>query len=123
MNTARVKDVEEAVQLAERWKQSGDHDCFRGQTRNWPVRSSFVRLEDEAAKETALGKMGGFESWVDGEPLMDTLKHGNGDWPPSPSDYVKTVNLQKGSHVLAIRFLSGTGSSVLAVAGPDDLRE
>jgi hypothetical protein len=33
------------------------------------------------------------------------------------------VRLGKGPHVLAIRFLSGSGSSVLAVAGPDDLHE
>ena len=45
------------------------------------------------------------------------------DWPPSPSDCVRTVNLQKRSRVLAARFLGGTGSSVLVVAGPDDLRE
>ena len=63
-----------------------------------------------------------FESWVDGEPLMDTLEHGNVDWPPAPDDYVKTVHLGPGPHVLAIRFLSGSGSSVLAVAGPDGLR-
>ena len=63
-----------------------------------------------------------FEAWLDGEPLMDTLDFGNDFWPPSPSDYLKNVPVARGSHVLAIRFLSGTGSSILAVAGPDDLR-
>ena len=85
----------------------------------------FIPFDLDADQEVTLG-LGAdwwFESWVDGEPLMDTLEYGNGDWPPSPNDYVKIVRLGKGPHVLAIRFLSGSGSSVLAVAGPDDLHE
>ena len=85
----------------------------------------FIPFDLDADQEVTLG-LGAdwwFESWVDGEPLMDTLEYGNGDWPPSPTDYLKTVQLARGHHVLAIRFLSGSGSSILAVAGPDDLRE
>ena len=85
----------------------------------------FIPFELDADQEVTLG-LGAdwwFESWIDGEALMDTLEHGNVDWPPSPGDYLKTVRLAKGSHVLAIRFLSGSGSSLLAVAGPNDLRE
>ena len=63
-----------------------------------------------------------FQAWMDGQPMMDTLKYGNGVWPPSPSDYVKTLRVARGPHVLAVRFLSGSGSSVLAVTGPDGLR-
>jgi len=84
----------------------------------------FIPFELDAEQDLTLG-IGAdwwFQSWVDGKPLMDTLEHGNGDWPPSPRDYVKTIRAAAGPHVLAVRFLSGTGSSVLAVAGPDGLR-
>ena len=63
-----------------------------------------------------------FQAWLDGRPLMSTLESGNGAWPPAPGDHVKTLRVAKGAHVLAVRFLSGTGSSVLAVAGPSGLR-
>ena len=84
----------------------------------------FIPFDLDAGQDVTLG-IGAdwwFEAWVDGKPLMDTLEYGNGDWPPSPDDYIETVHLDKGSHVLAIRFLSGSGSSVLAVAGPEGLR-
>ena len=85
----------------------------------------FIPFELDAEQDVTfgLGADWWFESWVDGEPLMDTLEHGNVDWPPGPTDYLRTLRLGKGSHVLAVRFLSGSGSSLLAVAGPDDLRE
>ena len=84
----------------------------------------FIPFELDRRQEITfgLGADWWFQSWLDGRPLMDTLKHGNGEWPPSPGDYVKTVRVAKGRHVLAVRFLSGSGSSVLAVAGPDGLR-
>ena len=63
-----------------------------------------------------------FQAWIDGEPLMDTLESGNGAWPPSAADHMETVALSRGRHVLAVRFISGTGSSMLVVAGPDGLR-
>ena len=84
----------------------------------------FIPFDLAAAQEVTfgLGADWWFEAWLDGEPLMDTLKHGNDAWPPSPSDYLKRVHVAAGHHMLAVRFLSGTGSSVLAVAGPDGLR-
>ena len=63
-----------------------------------------------------------FQAWIDGAPLTDTLESGNGAWPPTGADNVVTVPLEAGRHVLAIRFISGTGSSVLAAVGPDGLR-
>ena len=84
----------------------------------------FIPFGLDAGQELTLG-LGAdwwFQAWLDGRPLMDTLKSGNGAHPPSPADFVKTVSVAKGPHVLAVRFLSGSGSSVLAVAGPDGLR-
>jgi hypothetical protein len=73
MSIIRVDNVEEAVRLAEKSKQSGKYDWFRGQTKDWPVRSSFVRLKDEASQEAALDKLGRFESWVKSTPGLEHL--------------------------------------------------
>ena len=84
----------------------------------------FIAFHLDAAQELTLG-LGAdwwFQAWLDGEPLMDTLEQGNGAWPPSAGDHVKTVSATEGPHVLAVRHVSGSGSSVLAVAGPDALR-
>lgn len=64
-----------------------------------------------------------FQAWLDGVPLADTLATGNSEWPPSIHDQQKTVKVKKGKHVLAVRFISGKGTSVLALGGPDDLRK
>ena len=58
-----------------------------------------------------------FESWLDGQPLMDDLETGSKfPPPPTPLDYIKRVNLAKGRHLLLIRFISGTGSSLLCAS-------
>ena len=85
----------------------------------------FVSFQaDESGHMTlGLGADWWFQAWIDGQPLCDTMRNGNGPWPPSATDHRRTVRLSKGAHVLAVRFISGTGSSVLAVAGPNGLRE
>ena len=85
----------------------------------------FIPFRLDAPQELTLG-LGAdwwFQAWLDGEALMDTLEHGNGAWPPSAADHAKTVRVAEGGHVLTVRFISGSGSSVLAVAGPDGLRQ
>lgn len=47
MNSRRVGSVEEAVRLAEELKRSDHSYWFRGQAKDWPIRSSFVRLKPE----------------------------------------------------------------------------
>jgi len=61
--------------------------------------------------------------WLDGELICDTTQHGNIAWPASITNYTRTLRLTKGAHVLAVRFISGKGSSVLALGGPEQLRE
>jgi hypothetical protein len=66
-----------------------------------------------------------YEAYLDGALISETLSHesqGNETWPPSIRDFLATVELAKGAHVLAIRFLRGSGSAKLAVGGPLDLR-
>ena len=66
-----------------------------------------------------------YEAYLDGVLVSETLSRGsegNEAWPPSIRDFPVTVHMAKGEHVLAIRFLRGSGSAMLAVGGPADLR-
>ncbi len=66
-----------------------------------------------------------YEAYLDGKLISDTLSHGdqgNVAWPPSIRDFTATVAIAQGPHVLAVRILRGTGSAMLAVGGPQDLR-
>lgn len=65
-----------------------------------------------------------YEAYLDGTRVSETLSRddGNGAWPPCIYDHAATVDLTPGPHVLAVRFLRGTGSALLAVGGPVDLR-
>jgi len=66
-----------------------------------------------------------YEAYLDGELISETLSRGdqgNEAWPPSIHDFPATVNLTKGQHVLAVRLLRGSGSALLAVGGPLDLK-
>ncbi len=60
--------------------------------------------------------------WVDGASICDTSTSGNVNWPPDMRDHLCTIDLARGEHVLAIRFKAGSGSAVLALGGPDQLR-
>lgn len=85
---------------------------------------AFLTFDSPQDQRVTLG-MGAdwwLQAWLDGEPLYDTLLTGNVQWPVSITNHIFDVDLTKGSHVLAVRFISGQGSSVLAIGGPDDLR-
>ena len=84
----------------------------------------FIPFTSPADMEATLG-MGAdwwLQAWLDGVLIKDTNPDGNGTWPPTIHDHLATVRLSKGAHVLAVRFSSGSGSSILALGGPDDLR-
>lgn len=59
-----VNNIDEAVELANNLKEKGVYDLFRGQVKNWPLKSSFGRQIDNNKKHEALEKMARFESWV-----------------------------------------------------------
>jgi len=61
--------------------------------------------------------------WVDGKLVCDTTATGNVNWPPAINNHKFIIHLSKGKHIIAVRFVSGTGSSVLALGGPDQLRK
>ncbi len=59
----RASNLEAALAMAERMRTSGHATWFRGQTRNWPVLSSFVRKEP-ADRKVAIERFGLFQSWI-----------------------------------------------------------
>jgi len=87
----------------------------------------FVRLDSPKDQDVTLG-MGAdwwMQVWVDGREVFNNTENeaGNRKWPIEISNYLVGLHLTKGSHILAVRFISGRASSYLALGGPDDLRE
>lgn len=85
---------------------------------------AFLELNSDKEQTVTLG-MGAdwwLQAWLNGVEVMNTLAAGNVAWPPSISNYAVDVKLKKGMNVLAVRFISGSGSSVLTLGGPDQLR-
>ena len=85
---------------------------------------AYLEIEAPEAGEATLGLGADWwmQAWVNGDLLLDTTRQGNGQWPPMIDNHLVRANLQAGKNVLAIRFLSGMGSSVLAAGGPRQLR-
>ncbi len=75
MSTPRnfeASDVEEAIKLAQKLKQNGNYDWFRGQIKTWPLKPSFLRLDQEKRSE-ALEKLRRFESWIRNTAGLESL--------------------------------------------------
>ncbi|MFA9480115.1 fibronectin type III domain-containing protein [Phycisphaerales bacterium AB-hyl4] len=84
---------------------------------------AFLEIEADTQRDVTLG-MGGdwwLQAWLNGEQIVSTLEHGNDYWPPLYTDHTADVTLGPGANVLAVRFISGSGSSVLAIGGPEEL--
>jgi hypothetical protein len=69
-----VKCVDDAVELAQKFKDSGKYDLFRGQRENWPLISSFARLSDEK-REQELETLKRFFAWVHSTKELEYLQH------------------------------------------------
>lgn len=50
--TFKVKNLTEAINLAEKFKISGEYNLFRGQAKNWKVQSTIGRLDENSFGET-----------------------------------------------------------------------
>ena len=70
----RANDVSDAIQYAASLRKGGSHNWFRGQLEDFPIRSSFTRL-DEAERETALEKIARFEHWVKSTRGTEAIAH------------------------------------------------
>lgn len=68
----KVNNAEEAVELVQRLKQNGDYDWFRGQIMNWPLKSSFLRIEQEKRADV-LEKLRRFAAWVKHTPGLESI--------------------------------------------------
>jgi hypothetical protein len=62
------------------------------------------------------------QAWVDGKKIVDTTETGNLSYPPTISDFQGTVTLQKGNHVLVVRFISGAASAQVVLGGPVEVK-
>lgn len=87
----------------------------------------YLAFTAEAAGPTTFGFGADwwYEAYLDGHLISETLSRGdqgNEAWPPSIRDFLTTVELSAGPHVLAVRLVRGSGSAALAVGGPQDLR-
>ncbi len=60
----KVNNVDEAVKLANKLKEQNGYDLFRGQIKNWLLKSSFGRQVDKNKKDEAIEKMARFVWWV-----------------------------------------------------------
>jgi hypothetical protein len=72
MEVFEVNDVYEAVTLAEHFHKTGKYDWFRGQKRDWPLKSSFVRLDEQKQKD-AQEKLKRFYLWAQKMPSMEYI--------------------------------------------------
>jgi hypothetical protein len=72
MPPIRVRDVNEALEIALRLKAEGKYDWFRGQLQDWTVCPTFLRLTEEQRQE-ALHRLGRFEHWIRVTPGLETL--------------------------------------------------
>ena len=85
----------------------------------------FLRL-DSNVRQTATVGIGAdwwFQAWLNGKEILNTLETGNIDWPPHMTNYTKNIDLEKGANILAVKFISGSGSSILTIGGPEELKK
>lgn len=68
----QVKNVDEAIVLAEKFKEEKRYDWFRGQTQDWPLISSLIRI-GEKGYDDAVAKLGRFEAWVKSTPGLEEI--------------------------------------------------
>ena len=84
----------------------------------------FVPLKAKMETEVTLGLGGDYwlQAWVNGEPILGDTEVEDQQCPPSIGDIKVKVSLKAGANVLAVRFIAGKASSVLALGGPRELR-
>jgi len=76
VKTYKAKDVEEAVEMAIRLKETGEYDLFRGQVCDWPPHSSLFRLEctyDEKNINEHNKRTHRFYQWLHNTPELQSL--------------------------------------------------
>lgn len=79
----------------------------------------YIPFQTKAGGKTTFGFGADWwlQAWVDGKLVCDTLARGNGPYPPCVADHMATINLAPGAHLVVVRFVSGTASSLFTAAG------
>jgi len=72
MHRIKVESVEEAVRAAQQLKRPGRPYWFRGQSKDWPLRSSLVRINPEN-RDVAMEKIARYEGWIKHTPGLENL--------------------------------------------------
>lgn len=90
-------------------------------------KGALLYLEIDSAKSEfatlGFGADWWFTAWFNGKKIADTGLEGNKAWPPAITNYPVEVPLKKGKNLLVVKFVSGSGTSILKVGGPVDLRK
>lgn len=55
-----------------------------------------------------------WQCFIDGKAVFDTLSRGNGTFPPNYADWTEEIQLSAGEHLLVVRVISGSFSSLLS---------
>ncbi len=72
MENYAADSIEEAVALAERFREEGRYNLFRGQRENWPVVPTLARLNEEEVA-AAHERLKLFFSWLEEQPELAVL--------------------------------------------------
>lgn len=87
----------------------------------------FLPLTTEKDSVVTLGMGADYwlQAWLDGNVILETTETGNGlgGAPVAITNWLVNIKMTRGPHVLAARFISGSGGALLALGGPHELRE
>jgi hypothetical protein len=72
ISETEVRNEIEALELAQRLRESGDYDIFRGQKICWPLNSTLSRL-DTRERELAYDRLNNFAGWIHINRELDEL--------------------------------------------------
>lgn len=84
----------------------------------------YLPLESETAQTVTLG-LGAdvyLKAWLNGDAVFDNHEAESFPYPPAIDDYQIDVDLEAGRNLLVVAFISGKGSTQLALGGPRELR-
>jgi len=68
----RARDVVDAIRIANEFREKGTYDWFRGQREDWPLKSSFARLNG-GQEQVALEQAERFIGWAQETPGLGAL--------------------------------------------------
>lgn len=125
---AEIKTAQATLTPVEIVPTRGQYDFreFLGRRPHGFEKGAYVFMALESGSETAVTMGLGWDCWLDawlnGEPLLEKSEASDRTYPPGIKNNLLTLKLRAGRNILALRYISGTGPSILALAGPRELR-